>query len=120
MTERTGLVLVINAGSSSLKFRVFEPATAASGAAVLASGQIDGIGVRPRFVAEDGSGEELARVTDMAVLDHDGAIRLLIEWLGERFGGRGIAAVGHGSVADSDGVYVAGNGIFTDCYRLVA
>jgi len=95
MTERTGLVLVINAGSSSLKFRVFEPATAASGAAVLASGQIDGIGVRPRFVAEDGSGEELARVTDMAVLDHDGAIRLLIEWLGERFGGRGIAAVGH-------------------------
>jgi hypothetical protein len=41
-----GPVLVLNAGSSSLKFTVYQRMTAAGGEAVLA-GQIEGIGTAP-------------------------------------------------------------------------
>jgi acetate kinase len=51
-------ILVVNAGSSSVKFRVYE---ARSGQSLhqLVSGQIDGIGVRPRLKASGVSGETL-------------------------------------------------------------
>lgn len=88
------LVLVINAGSSSLKFRLFEAAGAGE-PTVLLSGRIEGIGVRPRFTAEDESGAALARITAEVGLGHHGAMRLLIDWLDERLGERGIAIVGH-------------------------
>ena len=42
-------ILVVNAGSSSLKFQVFE--TGASGFDCLVKGQMDGIGTRPRLRA---------------------------------------------------------------------
>jgi acetate kinase len=52
--------LVLNAGSSSLKFCVFgKPADGAW--ALSARGQIEGIGTSPRFTAKDDSGAELAR-----------------------------------------------------------
>jgi len=48
-------ILVVNAGSSSLKFEVFE---IGSGEALKRrlKGKIDGIGIRPRFQAHDGEG----------------------------------------------------------------
>jgi len=51
-------ILVVNAGSSSVKFRVFETG---SGRPLkqLVSGQIDGIGVRPKLSATGASGETL-------------------------------------------------------------
>jgi acetate kinase len=51
-------ILVVNAGSSSVKFRVYEPETAQS-LKQLVGGQIDGIGVRPRLKASGASGETL-------------------------------------------------------------
>jgi acetate kinase len=50
-------ILVINAGSSSLKFQVFTPA--GDGLERRVRGQIDGIGVRPRLRAADGAGATL-------------------------------------------------------------
>jgi acetate kinase len=47
-------ILVVNAGSSSLKFQVFA-AGAGGHLERLVKGQIDGIGTRPRLRAEDGS-----------------------------------------------------------------
>src|SRR3954454_21710094 len=44
----TGTILVVNAGSSSVKFQVFE----ATGPRRLLKGQIDGIGTKPRMRAE--------------------------------------------------------------------
>ncbi|NBB70564.1 MAG: acetate kinase, partial [Alphaproteobacteria bacterium] len=52
------LVLVINAGSSSLKFSLFET-DAAGEPAELAGGQIEGIGLEPRFKAASAAGEVL-------------------------------------------------------------
>ena len=47
--------LVLNAGSSSLKFCVYRRPEA-SGWRLEARGQIDGIGTSPRFSAKDGAG----------------------------------------------------------------
>jgi acetate kinase len=51
-------ILVVNAGSSSVKFRVFE-AQSSQPLRQLISGQIDGIGVRPRLRATGAQGEDL-------------------------------------------------------------
>ena len=51
-------ILVVNAGSSSVKFRVFETAPGKP-LKQLVSGQIDGIGVRPKLRATGAKGEDL-------------------------------------------------------------
>ncbi|MGE3147972.1 MAG: acetate/propionate family kinase [Pseudorhodoplanes sp.] len=51
-------ILVVNAGSSSVKFKVFE-VEAAQSLRQLINGQIDGIGVRPRLKASGASDEKL-------------------------------------------------------------
>ena len=45
------VILVLNAGSSSLKFQIFS--AGATGLERQVKGQIDGIGVHPRFRAAD-------------------------------------------------------------------
>ena len=54
----TKAILVLNAGSSSIKFTVFDYADA-SGFAVRCEGQIEGIGTRPRFRVKDGAGASM-------------------------------------------------------------
>lgn len=51
-------ILVVNAGSSSVKFRVYESEGPDTLRQVI-SGQVDGIGVRPKLVASGASGEKL-------------------------------------------------------------
>lgn len=58
MSATSDAILVVNAGSSSVKFRVYAP-QAASSLHQLVSGQIDGIGVRPKLRATGASGETL-------------------------------------------------------------
>ena len=50
-------VLILNAGSSSLKFRVYELGNDAESWSVAAGGQIEGIGTALRLQAKDGGGE---------------------------------------------------------------
>ncbi len=86
-----GLIGVINAGSSSLKFSLYEDE------ALLLSGQVDGIGVRPGVKARDGAG----KTTDVPDLlaNPPGtpaeALIALLPWLRERLGGRKLLALGH-------------------------
>lgn len=75
-------ILVVNAGSSSVKFRVFE--TGASRALrQLVSGQIDGIGVRPRLRATGAQDEDLIdrRFDPKEVPDVTTAMRTAGAWL---------------------------------------
>ena len=51
----TDMVLVLNAGSSSIKFGAFANAEGAVGDVVL-KGRVEGLGVRPRLVAKDATG----------------------------------------------------------------
>jgi acetate kinase len=87
--------LVLNAGSSSLKFCVF--GRAEGGAWRLASrGQIEGIGSAPRFAARDGDGKRLADARlEGAVRDGHTALEALAGWLRSVYGGAHVVGVGH-------------------------
>jgi acetate kinase len=87
--------LVLNAGSSSLKFCVYRRPEAASWA-LEARGQIEGIGTSPRFTAKDGAGTTLAAETlDATVRDVPAALDGLAAWLRGRYGGARVLGVGH-------------------------
>ena len=86
-------LLVLNAGSSSLKFSVFRSEHAGWHPAV--RGQIDGIGASPRFSARDGGGARIADDPMDAGLDCRGAVDALAAWLRTRFGGSTVIGIGH-------------------------
>ena len=89
------LILVLNAGSSSIKFSLF----ASQGALdVLASGQVEGLYTAPRFIAKDAAGQRLAEKRWEAGqrLGHDGALAHLLDWLrSTRDADDRLVAVGH-------------------------
>ncbi len=90
-----GVVLVLNAGSSSLKFCIYPSDEIASGRLV-ARGQIEGIGTRPRLSVRDGTGAALADESlDAAVSDGSAATEALARWLRTQYGGTRVLAVGH-------------------------
>lgn len=80
---------VINAGSSSLKFAVYDQD------ALVLSGQVDGIGVHPR-IRVMGAGEEPLAAPDIGSPETPAdVLPRLLPWLRERLGGRPLAAIGH-------------------------
>src|SRR5713226_4140688 len=104
-------ILVVNAGSSSLKFSVYR-VTGQDQLNETARGLLDGIGVRPHFSARLlGDGKEEKR--DLAASeagDHRGAIAIVADWLGGHLGGAQPVAVGHrvvhGGIAYAEPVLV--------------
>ena len=86
------LVIVLNAGSSSLKFCVYRTERATE-PAIDVKGQIEGIGTAVRFVAQS-EGVATARALP-AVNDARGALEMLAAWLRERYGGATLRGVGH-------------------------
>lgn len=88
-------ILVVNAGSSSIKFVVFAERDGELDPVV--RGQIEGLYTAPRFVVRDGEGrvqEEKSWGEGMR-LGHDGAVAYLVEKLRGRGPGFELAAVGH-------------------------
>jgi len=79
--------LVLNAGSSSLKFCVYRRPTA-EGWQLEARGQIDGIGTAPRLTAKNDAGASLVdEALSSSVKDGGAAIDSLAEWLRTRYAG---------------------------------
>jgi acetate kinase len=85
--------LVLNAGSSSLKFCVYQPPTD-KGWQVAARGQIEGIGTSARILAKNASGGVLTH-QDVAARDGREAVDVLAGWLRSNFGGSRVLGVGH-------------------------
>jgi acetate kinase len=88
--------IVINAGSSSLKFCIYR--SPEGGAWPLeARGQIEGIGTAPRFTAKNGAGERVAdqQLDAKTVRDGSTALEALASWLRSRYGGAKVLGVGH-------------------------
>jgi acetate kinase len=79
-----GTILVVNAGSSSVKFRVFEVESGISLQQII-KGDVDGIGVRPRLSASGIDGETLIDRSYSAaeVPDVTTAMRTAGQWLRE-------------------------------------
>jgi acetate kinase len=85
--------LVLNAGSSSLKFCVFQR-PAGKDWRLEARGQIEGIGTSPRLSVKNENGESLAK-EDVAVRDGREAVAALAAWLRSKYGGSRVLGVGH-------------------------
>jgi len=92
----TETVLVINAGSSSIKFQLFA-ATSEGVPQRRLKGQIDGIGTQPHFRASNATGERLAEETWPAteVGDLPNAFQKLIAFLRTQLDGKFPTAIGH-------------------------
>jgi len=87
--------LVLNAGSSSLKFCVFRRTPGARWR-LESKGQIEGIGTSPRFSAKAADGTpEADRPLESSVTDGRTALDALAVWLRSRYGGAHVLCVGH-------------------------
>jgi acetate kinase len=88
-------ILVLNAGSSSLKFSLF--LQQANALTLLYGGQLEGLYTAPHFKAKDASGAVMAEKywEQGEALGHDGAIAYLTTFLREHSGGQPLFAVGH-------------------------
>jgi acetate kinase len=91
----TDAILVLNAGSSSIKFSLFlehgeQPV-------FRLGGQIQGLYTAPRFSAKDASGASIGvRTWDQGTrLGHDGAIAYLVEFLRGQRANHQLIAIGH-------------------------
>ena len=89
------IILVVNAGSSSLKFQIFETGTADHLTCVI-KGQMDGIGTRPRLRAERADGQKLIDQTydNNQVPDLPAATKTTGDWL-RSLPNLNLVAVGH-------------------------
>ncbi len=89
-------LLVINAGSSSIKFSIYQKAISFP-LRVEATGQIDGIGSQPGFTVKDAQGAVLTDCLLSAdeVHNHAGAIIIIRSWLLEYIRDGALLAVGH-------------------------
>jgi acetate kinase len=88
-------VVVLNAGSSSLKFCTYSRPQGDSWR-LAGRGQIEGIGTAPHFSARDGAGTKVAdQALGETVRDSRGALDALAEWLRGQYPGARIIGVGH-------------------------
>ena len=85
--------LVLNAGSSSLKFCLFERPALESWR-LGARGQIEGIGTSPHLSVKDAEGKRLAD-EDVSVKDGHQAVEALAAWLRSKYGGSSVLGIGH-------------------------
>jgi acetate kinase len=93
----TDALLTLNAGSSSIKFALFEHDTTGIPEQPRLLGQIDGLGAHPHLEARHASGQGLADV-DLPLAGaapHREALSFLLDWLEQHTGGLHIGGVGH-------------------------
>ncbi len=91
----TATILVLNAGSSSLKFTLY--ADNASGPRALLRGQIEGMTMKPAFAARDAQGRLVQERDwpDRDSLGYAGAVAYVLDFVQQHQGQRTLAAVGH-------------------------
>jgi acetate kinase len=89
----TGCIAVLNAGSSSIKFALYE---AGRDGALLFHGQVENIGLAAHLQAADASGAAVAeRRWAKGELDHHGATDAILKLGRELLAGRPVLAFGH-------------------------
>jgi len=86
--------LVINAGSSSLKFAVYRRQESENWG-LESRGQIEGIGTSPQLSAKNADGKVLVDQPAPAVKKGGDALNALARWLRSMYGGSPVRGVGH-------------------------
>lgn len=86
-------LLVLNAGSSSLKFSVFR----SSDLELIVRGKVSGIGTAPKWVLRSGSGDlvEASDIHGDSLFDHAQSLGLILERLKEQSANICLVGVGH-------------------------
>ena len=79
------VILTLNAGSSSVKFSLYETGEAL---AHIVTGQVENLGLNARLLVDGGA-------TDIGAADHSVALTRILETLQARFGERPVAGIGH-------------------------
>src|SRR4051812_15287416 len=89
--QESPLVGVVNAGSSSLKFAVYE------GEQCVLSGQVEGIGVHPSAAAKGPNGQAITPpdLGPTPPSTPEEVLRALLSWGRAQLVGRRLAALGH-------------------------
>jgi acetate kinase len=87
-------LLVLNAGSSSIKFSVYEVGEQAA-LGLLFRGEVDGLGAQPRLVARDQAGARLADDPLAAGAAHDDALVTILALIEARTASAVVIAAGH-------------------------
>ncbi len=87
-------LLVINAGSSSIKFSLLTGRTVETLRSAV-HGEIEGIGTAAHFSAEDSSGQRLADRAWDSHTSHDELLVHLLEWIEAHIGADRLTAAGH-------------------------
>ncbi len=91
----TGAIVVINAGSSSIKFSLFSGEQRPTRQYLFCEGQCAGIGHRTHFTANDGAGAPLHDEYLSEGATHEDALAALLRWLEQRFRQQPLIAAGH-------------------------
>jgi acetate kinase len=87
-------ILVLNAGSSSIKFSLFKGDESPGKQSLICEGACEGIGHRIHFTAKDGSGASLVD-QQLEGTTHDDALAALLRWIEQRFHDDRLIAAGH-------------------------
>lgn len=91
----SGAVLVLNAGSSSIKFALFPADQRPTRKDLVCEGAYQGLGRRVRFTAKDGAGSTLINEQLPETTTHEEVVAALLRWLEARFPDRQLVAAGH-------------------------
>ena len=91
----TDVILVLNAGSSSIKFALFPGEWRPTRHGLICDGEYAGLGHRVHFTAKDGAGAPLADEYLADGVSHEDALAALLRWLAERFPQHRLIAAGH-------------------------
>ena len=90
----SGAILVINAGSSSIKFSLFSGESAADLTLTL-KGQVEGIGTRPHFIAQAADQILAEQHWSAEAMDREALLDYVLGWIRRSLGESPLRAVGH-------------------------
>jgi len=90
-----GTILVLNAGSSSIKFSLYQANGVPCKAGLLCEGQLSGIGHGAHFMAADGGGRTLVDQFLPQASDHEEVLGILLNWISDYYPGQELIVAGH-------------------------
>lgn len=90
------MILVINSGSSSVKFAVYKIADTGAASPIF-RGEVEGIGVSPRFTLRDGKGVTVEnKELDVGIVSgHEDTVKWIEDWIDSYPSDIKLTAVGH-------------------------
>jgi acetate kinase len=99
----TDAIVVINAGSTSLKFGAYQ-VEAPGSLSLLRRGQVENMQEDPHFIAKDEAGKpvDAHEWGEGQSIDHRTALRFVVTWLEANIAGLKVAGVGHRVVLGGD------------------